>query len=261
MGDESGVRVLVVDDDGASLEATRTMLSVSGYDVRGANNGAVGLEEVLTFRPEVVVFDFWMPVADGRELLQGIREVARGRLGLVAMSGTPEVEDWCTRVGVSQFVRKPFARPELVEAVKRALDEARTASVRSRVPSSMPTARRLRVDRAVMVVGPREAVRPIRNGLREGERPMQVAVVEGVDDAVRALNSFMLDAIAVCDSSDDAQLPELIAEATARGLPLVLNRPSMSDVSSSRVHVAVSDDPEVVIGLIHELVAKPRARE
>jgi CheY-like chemotaxis protein len=260
MGEESAVRVLVVDDDGPSLEATQTMLSLSGYDVRVANNGAVGLEEVLTFRPEVVVFDFWMPVADGRELLQGIREVARGRLGLVAMSGTPEVEDWSIRVGVNQFVRKPFERDTLVDAVKQALDEARTASVRSRIPSSMPAAHRLRVDRAVMVVGSREAVRPIRNGLREGERPMQVAVVEGVDDAVRALNSFMLDAIAVCDASDDHGLPELIAEASARGLPLVLNRPSSSDLSGARVHVATSDDPEVVIGLIQELVAKPRPR-
>jgi len=260
MGDESEVRVLVVDDDGASLEATRTMLHLSGYDVRGANNGAVGLEEVLTFRPEVVVFDFWMPVADGRELLQGIREVARGRLALVAMSGTPEVEDWCARVGVSQFVRKPFERSTLVEAVRRALDEARTVSVRSRVPSSMPAAHRLRVDRAVMVVGPREAVRPIRNGLREGQRPMQVAVVEGVDDAVRALNSFMLDAIAVCDASDDAMLPDLVAEATVRGLPLVLNRPSSSEFTSSRLHVAQSADPDVVISLIQEVVSRPRDR-
>jgi len=257
MGDDTEVRVLVVDDDSPSLEATRTMLSVAGFRVRGANNGAVGLEEVLTYRPDVVVFDFWMPVADGRELLQGIREVARGRLGLVAMSGTPEVEDWCARVGVSQFVRKPFARADIVGAVQRALDEARTVSVRSRVPSSMPTAHRLRVDRAVMVVGPREAVRPIRNGLREGERPMQVAVVEGVDDAIRALNSFMLDAIAVCDSSDHEQLAELSAEASVRGLPLILDRPS--SVSGEGVHVADSMDPEVVIELIHKVVARPRA--
>lgn len=259
MGDESEVRVLVVDDDGASLEATRTMLSLSGFEVRSANNGAVGLEEVLTFRPDVVVFDFWMPVADGRELLQGIREVARGRPGLVAMSGTPEVEDWCGRVGVNQFVRKPFDRTTLVDAVQRALEEARTASVRNRLPSSRPTPTRVRVDRAVMVVGPREVVRPIRNALREAERPIQVAVVEGVDDAVRALSSFMLDAIAVCAASDDERLPDLAAEATARGLPLVLDRPSRHELPTTRLHVSDSSTPSAVVDLIQELVSRQQS--
>jgi DNA-binding NtrC family response regulator len=261
MGDETEARVLVVDDDAPSVEAAQTMLSLSGFTVRGAQNGATGLEEVLTFRPDVVVFDFWMPVADGRELLQGIREVARGRMGLVAMSGTPEVEDWCGRVGVNQFIRKPFDRHALLEAVRRALEEARTASVRNRSSSSMPAAHRLRVDRAVMVVGSRENVRAVRHRLREGERPVQVAVVEGVDDAVRALGSFQLDAIAVCGVHDDPMLPALIAAASVRGLPVVLDRPSESrEVSSPRVYVAESTSADAMVNLIQGLVAGPRVQ-
>jgi CheY-like chemotaxis protein len=255
MGDESEVRVLVVDDDAASLEATRIMLSVAGFEVRGANNGAVGLEEVLRYRPDVVVFDFWMPVADGRELLQGIREVARGRLGLVAMSGTPEVEDWCSRVGVSQFVRKPFARADLVAAVQRALEEARTTSVRSRVPSQMPVAHQRRVDRAVMLVGPHESTRPIRDALRATD-PLQVAVVQDVDDAIRALESFRLDALMVCGSSDHASLPQLVAAATVQGLPVLLDRAPQTALGEAKVEVASSADSDRVVALIREVVAR-----
>src|SRR5438445_13407269 len=93
-------RILVVDDDSKTLEVVRVALGDT-FDLRDAPNGAVGLESVLTFRPDVIVFDFWMPVLGGRELVHGIREVARTRVGLVAMSGTPEVEDWCARVGVA----------------------------------------------------------------------------------------------------------------------------------------------------------------
>lgn len=251
------LRVLVVDDDAASVEATRTMLGLSGYEVRSANNGAVGLEEVLTFRPDVVIFDFWMPVADGRELLQGIREVGR-RVGLVAMSGTPEVEDWCGRVGVQQFLRKPFERSDLIAAVQRALEDARTASVRMRVPSSsMPASHRLRIDRAVMVVGPRECVQPVRARLRESERPMQVASVESVEDAIRALSSFQLDAVALCGVADDPLLPALVAEASVRGLPIVVDR--AVDLGTTRVHVAASTSPDDMVSAIQSVITGARA--
>jgi DNA-binding NtrC family response regulator len=255
MGD-SEVRVLVVDDDQASLEAARTMLGFSGFEVRGANNGALGLEEVLTFRPDVVVFDFWMPVADGRELLQGIREVGR-KPGLVAMSGTPEVEDWCGRVGVTQFLHKPFDRSSLVEAVRRALEDARATSSRSRPSSSMPASHRLRVDRAVMIVGPRESVTPVRNLLREGERPFQVAVVEQVADAIRALGSFKLDALAICGVEDDPMLAALVAEASVRGLPIVLGR-AVDGAAAPRLHVAPQNHADSIVEIIHNVVSGPR---
>ncbi len=234
------------------------MLGLSGFDVRSANNGALGLEEVLTFCPDVVIFDFWMPVADGRELLQGIREVGR-RLGLVAMSGTPEVEDWCGRVGVHQFLRKPFERGDLIEAVQRAFDEARTASGRLRPVSSVPDSRAMRVQRAVMMVGHRDLVTPIRNGLREHERPMQVACVERVEDAMRALSSFRLDAVVVCGASDDPLLPDFVAEANVRGLPIILDREARG-LAGTQLHVAPRRDAADVIALIHSVVAAPPAQ-
>lgn len=255
-------RVLVVEDDAPSLDLTSAMLRHSGFDVRGAPNGAIGLEEVLTFRPDVVVFDFWMPVVDGRDLLVGIREVARGRLGLVAMSGTPEVEDWCARVGVRQFVRKPFEREQMVSAVRRALDDARVDSVRTRISSNMPAAQKARLDRAVLVVGPRDAVRPVRALLRHGEdgqRSLQVAVVEGVEDGIRALASFQLDAIVICACSEDRRLAELVTESSVRGLPVVLDRPAAGVGLPGGVHVAPTPEPGRLVEVLRAVLSQPRA--
>lgn len=216
-------RVLVVDDDEAVGECAALALTQGGYDARVARNGALGLEAVLTFRPEVVVFDFWMPVADGRELLQGLREVARTRIGLVAMSGTPEVESWCERVGVQEFVRKPFAAGDLRAAVGRARDQARRGSVdRLSLAPGGPVSRRLRIARVALVVGRDDLVRAVRGALREGDRPMQVAVVPEVGDAVRALGSFSVDVIALCGTPADLGTVDVLAlEAVRRGLPLV----------------------------------------
>ncbi len=218
-------RVLVVDDDAAAVDCACLALTHAGFEVRAARNGAVGLETVLTFRPDVVLFDFWMPVADGRELLQGLREVSRTRIGLVAMSGTPEVESWCERVGVGEFLCKPFDLEDLRAAVRRARDHARRGSMdRISVAPGGPVSRRLRIARVALVVGREDLVRGVRSALREGDRPMQVAVVPEIEDAIRALSSFTVDVIAICGrgGSGEAESRERLAvEALKRGLPLV----------------------------------------
>ena len=250
MGAGAATRVLVVDDDQSTLEVVGAGLG-DGFEVRDAPNGAVGLERVLTFKPEVIVFDFWMPVLGGRELVHGIREVARTRVGLVAMSGTPEVEDWCTRVGVAAFLRKPFDAPQLRAAVHRALEDARKTSTSSSFPSvrdasSASSSRRLRIDRAVLVVAADDEVALLRALLRAGERPMQVAAVASVNEALKALGSISVDAVCVCGTRilEDPEIMQLVAAATTRNVPFVVeSNPSLE----LRNHggVRVSGEPGV----------------
>jgi CheY-like chemotaxis protein len=224
MNSASATKVLVVEDDPEIQALAEAMLGGRGYDVRLASNGAVGLEQVLTFRPEVVLFDFWMPVADGRALVQGVREVARARVGLACMSATPEVSDWCARVGVSAFVLKPFTGEELCDAVGRALEEARASSVRMRAAEPTSPSSRPRRDRAVLLVGGGAPAREVRARLREGTPLVQVAAVESPDDAVRVLGSISVDAIAICGDgplgTPDA-MERLLAEGEARKLPVL----------------------------------------
>jgi len=257
--DSSGARILVVDDDAATIAAVETMLGASGHTVRGAANGAVGLELVLTFRPEVVVFDFWMPVADGREFLQGIREVAKARVGVVVMSGTPEVEEWCTRVGVTQFIRKPFERKTLVDAVDRAREEAKSTTMRPRA-SEPPTSRRIRLDRAVLVVGEVEDVRAVREELREGPPPLQVATVQAVEDAIRALASIAVDAVAICGAPamGSPHLAGLVAESTARSIPVVVvGTPPPEVARTPGLRVCRGSEPAHVVETIHAAINVP----
>lgn len=256
----TAVRVLVVDDDAKTLEVASTALGAE-YEVRDAPNGAVGLERVLTFRPEVIVFDFWMPVLGGRELVHGVREVARVRVGLVAMSGTPEVEDWCARVGVAAFLRKPFDAPQLRFAVTKALDDARksssssTASVRD--SSSASSSRRLRMDRAVLVVAGEDEVAVLRALLRAGERPIQVAAVASIADALRALGSIAVDAVAVCGSHilEDPEIMNLVAASSTRGVPFVVeSNPSLELRNHDGVRVSMEPGVAAVAKTVKEAV-------
>jgi CheY-like chemotaxis protein len=255
-------RVLIVDDDVRSLESTTDMLQLEGFEVRSAQNGALGLEEVLRFRPEVIVFDFWMPVSDGREFLQSVREVVRERIGLVAMSGTPEVEDWCGRVGVSFFVRKPFEKQVLVEAVNRALEEARASSSRQRSAAPPPSSRRMAAARAVLLVGQKAVVDPVRQLLRENERPMVVATAQEARALKSALESLMLDVIAVVGEPGHEPcvpldvLSTVVADATVRGMPVIVDaRHDLELPPAERISLVRDATAESLAAAIRDAVA------
>jgi CheY-like chemotaxis protein len=56
-----------VDDEVAILEALTDILSVEGYEVATATNGAEGLKRASEERPELILLDLMMPVMDGQE--------------------------------------------------------------------------------------------------------------------------------------------------------------------------------------------------
>ncbi len=224
MEDAASAKVLVIEDDRAVQNLAGSLLSSRGYEVRCASNGAVGLEQAITFRPEVILFDFWMPVADGRALVQGLREVVKTRVGLACMSATPEVEDWCARIGVSAFVRKPFTATELCKAVDRALEDVRASVPSLRVVAEVAPTSRPRADRTVLLVGRGARPPEVRASLRAQTSPMQVAGVDSASDALRVLASIAIDAVAVCGDSpdEDPDVEELVAEGIARKLPVLV---------------------------------------
>ncbi|HVY49864.1 MAG TPA: PAS domain S-box protein [Minicystis sp.] len=70
---EAAARVLVVDDDPASLRLVHATLAPLGYHVIGRPDGASALTAAAEERPHVVILDLLMPVMDGFEFLARFR--------------------------------------------------------------------------------------------------------------------------------------------------------------------------------------------
>jgi CheY-like chemotaxis protein len=71
-----GARVLIVEDDAATRMVLRRSLEKEGWTVAEAENGRVGLEQMASAPPALVLLDLMMPEMDGFEFLDGLR--ARG---------------------------------------------------------------------------------------------------------------------------------------------------------------------------------------
>jgi hypothetical protein len=108
------------------------------------------------------------------------------------------------------------------------------------------------------VVGEGEEVSAVRLMLRESTVPMQVAIVQAVADAVRALAGISVDAVAVCGDAALASphLISLVNESAARNIPVVVEGAPALDLPP---HPAVYFCPErgarAVVALVKHTLA------
>ncbi|WP_307817845.1 response regulator [Nocardia acididurans] len=125
-------KVLVVDDEPQILRALRINLSVRGYEVTTAANGAAALRAAAEKHPDVVVLDLGLPDMDGIEVLAGLRGWSTAPV--IVLSARTDSSDKVEALdaGADDYVTKPFGMDELLArlraAVRRAAANADTSA-------------------------------------------------------------------------------------------------------------------------------------
>jgi DNA-binding response OmpR family regulator len=109
-------RVLLVDDDLDLLESVRTALTIHGYEVLTARDGAEALSRVERDRPDLMVLDLIMPRRSGLTVLDRMHSTAMRSTPIIMMTGTDEQRhrDAARLRGVTVFLSKPFAIEQLL---------------------------------------------------------------------------------------------------------------------------------------------------
>ncbi len=111
-------RVLVVDDDEATCDLLRALLTEEGYAVATVPHGAAALELAKYHQPAVIILDERMPIMDGSSFVDHYRSQARPPAALILLSAMNDVEENAKRIGAAAFVRKPFDLDELLRVVE-----------------------------------------------------------------------------------------------------------------------------------------------
>ena len=125
----AGELILVVDDEAPVREAVTHALEKKGYRVICAGNGEEAIRLLIPDRGAVrlVVTDMMMPEMGGLALIRAIR-VIEPKIKIIACSGLEqeEVHAELARLGVEDFLPKPFGPAQLLQAVNRALQATGT---------------------------------------------------------------------------------------------------------------------------------------
>jgi CheY-like chemotaxis protein len=111
-------RVLVVDDDDATCDLLRELLSEEGYAVATVPHGAAALELAKHHQPAIIILDLRMPIMDGWSFVEHYRRQARPPAPLILLSAMKDAEENAKRIGAAAFVRKPFDLDELLRVVE-----------------------------------------------------------------------------------------------------------------------------------------------
>jgi DNA-binding response OmpR family regulator len=122
--DDSGSRVLVVDDDPALSEVVGRYFVREGFAVEFAEDGATGLRHALETLPDIVVLDLMLPVLDGLEVCRRLRETAPIPVVMLTARGEEVDRIAGLELGADDYVTKPFSPRELTARVKAVLRRA-----------------------------------------------------------------------------------------------------------------------------------------
>jgi two-component system, cell cycle response regulator DivK len=116
--------VLIVEDQTDLRQLYAQELTMSGFDVIEAANGADAISHTADRTPDVVLMDLSLPVVDGWEATRRLKADARTAhipvVALTAHDGSGELQR-ATRAGCDWFVPKPCLPHDLIEEVRRVL--------------------------------------------------------------------------------------------------------------------------------------------
>ena len=124
---EAAKRVLVVDDRPDIVGFVCAELERAGYAVESAGNGRQALERQRERAADLMLVDIFMPEMDGIETIDRIRS-HYPRTRIIAMSsGARGMQDYlqvARDIGADATLAKPFAREELLQALRTVLGHA-----------------------------------------------------------------------------------------------------------------------------------------
>ena len=117
-------KILVIEDDEDIRTVVVTRLKRAGYETIIASDGRDGLRRFYGDRPDLVVLDIAMPVMDGWQVLERLREVSDVPVLILTAAAQERDKLRGLRSGADDYITKPFSGEELLARIEVALRRA-----------------------------------------------------------------------------------------------------------------------------------------
>lgn len=114
-------RVLVIEDEPNITEAISYILSRDGWTVHTHSDGETANERIKATPPDLIILDVMLPGKSGFDILRDLR-AEEGTAGLPVLMltarGQARDRELAEKLGVTQFMTKPFSNAEVLESVR-----------------------------------------------------------------------------------------------------------------------------------------------
>lgn len=119
-------RILIADDEPNIVISLEFLMQRSGYQVKTVADGEQALRELTEFKPDLILLDIMLPLRNGFEVCQRIRENPEWKHTKIVMLTAKGREIEVTKglaLGADVYITKPFATKELLASVEQLLGE------------------------------------------------------------------------------------------------------------------------------------------
>lgn len=117
-------RILIADDEPNIVISLEFVMRQNGFETRTAANGDEALKAVEEFDPDLLLLDVMMPVRNGYEICQTLRDnpaLKKVKIVMLTAKGRELEVAKGLAMGADAYITKPFATQELLDTVKRLL--------------------------------------------------------------------------------------------------------------------------------------------
>ncbi|MGI8501818.1 MAG: ATP-binding protein [Hassallia sp.] len=114
-------KILIVDDRWENRAVIVNLLEPIGFEMIEANNGQEGLDKAQESQPDLIITDLSMPVMNGFEMTQGLRNLAEFKNALIIASSASVFSfdrQKSREAGCNDFLAKPVQAIELFEQLQ-----------------------------------------------------------------------------------------------------------------------------------------------
>jgi DNA-binding response OmpR family regulator len=120
-------KILIVDDEPSIIVPLQFLMEQNGYEVMVAFSGEEAMETITSYDPDLILLDIMLPVIDGFEVCQRVRENPEWnhiRIILLTAMGSEANVAKGMALGADAYITKPFSNSEVVAKVNSLLQRA-----------------------------------------------------------------------------------------------------------------------------------------
>jgi signal transduction histidine kinase/ActR/RegA family two-component response regulator len=132
-------KIIIVDDEADVLDLCSRVLAFDGYQIKTAHNGFEAIDIAAQEQFDLLLTDIKMPGMTGLEIAQALKKTDPNVI-CVTMTGysTIDMVIEALKLGIDEFITKPFTPKELSKVVAKALEKVRLKKENYRLHSLIP---------------------------------------------------------------------------------------------------------------------------
>ncbi|WPO77832.1 ATP-binding protein [Flavobacterium sp. KACC 22761] len=123
--DLGNLKILLCEDNVLNQKLAKSVVQNFGFELDIAENGEEGIELLTTNKYDLVLMDLQMPIKDGYQTTEYIRNEMKLDIPIIAMTAHSLVgeQERCYKVGMNAYVPKPFKQAVLLKAIKTVMSQ------------------------------------------------------------------------------------------------------------------------------------------